>query len=164
MTSKQKAKGNGFERQIATHLSDVFGLNFERVPTSGAFTGGKNIHRYNKLSDSQKLIYDGDLIVPDELSSFKIECKSYKDFSFHGLFTNNKQLDGWIDQAEVDFKLWFLFFKINNKGTYIVFNRTIWKSVHYSGNYCNYKSYYIVPLEGFFEKNKRTFLNMNNKY
>lgn len=164
MTSRQKSKGNAFERQVADHLSKIFNLNFERVPNSGAFTGGKNITRYNTLSNAQKLIYDGDILVPDELSNFKIECKSYKDFSFHGLFSQNKQLDDWISQAEVDFKLWFLIFKINNKGSYVVFDKNMWKSVSYSGCYTNYKSYYVIPMNGFFERNANTFLKMNIKY
>jgi len=164
MTSRQKSKGNGYERQVADHLSLVFDLNFERVPTSGAFTGGKNAYRYNKLSDSQKLLYDGDIIVPDELSNFKIECKCYKSFSFHGLFSSNKQLDDWISQAEVDFRLWFLIFKINNKGSYVVFNKSMWKSVSHSGCYCNYNSYYVVPMNNFFENNKSVLLRMNEKY
>ena len=164
MTSRQKSKGNAFERQVADHLSKIFELNFERVPNSGAFTGGKNITRYNTLSDAQKLIYDGDILVPDELSNFKIECKSYKDFSFHGLFSQNKQLDDWISQAEVDFKLWFLIFKINNKGSYVVFNKNMWKSIRYSGCYTNYKGYYVIPMNGFFESNASTLLKMNGKY
>jgi hypothetical protein len=164
MTSRQKSKGNAFERQVADHLSKIFNLNFERVPNSGAFTGGKNITRYNSLSDAQKLIYDGDILVPEELSNFKIECKSYRDFSFHGLFTQNKQLDIWIEQAESNFRLWFLIFKINNKGGFVVFDRSMWKSVRYSGNYVNYKGYYVIPMKGFFEDNYKTMLKMNEKY
>ena len=71
MPSKQISKGSAFERQIAKHLSEVFELNFERVPNSGAFTGGKNIHRYNTLTEAQKLIYDGDILVPEQLKNIK---------------------------------------------------------------------------------------------
>ena len=164
MTSRQKAKGNQFERQVASHLSEVFELNFERVPNSGAFTGGKNIHRYNTLTEAQKLIYDGDILMPEELGNFKIECKSYKDFAFHGLFKTNALINSWIDQAKVDFKLWFLIFKINNRGSFIAFDRVVWKSINYQGNYMNYNSCYIVNYDGFFEKNKNVLLKMSSKY
>ena len=164
MPSKQKAKGNAFERQIADHLSAIYELNFERVPNSGAFTGGKNITRYNTLSESQKLIYDGDILVPEELRNIKIECKSYKDFGFHQLLTENKLLDSWIDQAKVDFKIWFLIFKINRRGTFVVFDRTVWKTVKYSGCYVNYKGNYIIPMEGFFETNKVRIRKLSDKY
>ena len=160
MTSPQKSKGNQFERYIAKHLSTVFDLNFERVPNSGAFTGGKNAVRFNTLSESQKLIYDGDILVPDELANLKIECKSYKDFAFHGMFTSNAVLDSWIEQAKSDHKVWLLIFKINNRGSFVVFDRTVWKSINYSGNYMNYKSNYIVPMDGFFESNKTVLLKL----
>ena len=164
MTSRAKSKGNAFERQVAKHLSEIFELNFERVPNSGAFTGGKNVSRYHKLTEAQKLIYDGDILMPEELSNIKIECKSYKDFAFHNTLKSNAILDDWIEQAKVDFKMWFLIFKINNKGSYIVFNKMMWKSIRYSGNYTNYNSNYIVPFDGFFERNKSVLLKLSESY
>lgn len=164
MTSPQKSKGNQFERYVAKHLSDIFQLNFERVPNSGAFTGGKNISRYNTLTEAQKLIYDGDILMPEQLGHIKIECKSYKDFAFHNLLKSNSTLDDWIEQAKVDFKLWFLIFKINNRGCYVVFDKNMWKSVRYSGNYANYKSNYVIPMEGFFEDNRSTLLKMSESF
>ena len=74
MPSRQKNKGNNFERVVAKHLSNVFGYNFERVPTSGAMTGGINEHVLDRLSRSQKLLLEGDLIPPDEMYNIKIEC------------------------------------------------------------------------------------------
>ena len=78
--------------------------------------------------------------MPEELGNIKIECKSYKDFAFHNILKSNSTLDDWIEQAKVDFKLWLLIFKINNRGSYVAFDRTIWKSIMHSGNYANYKS------------------------
>ena len=86
MANKNKNKGKAFERQICEILSKCFGLNFQRVPNSGAFVGGLNIQRYDKLTEEQKLLADGDIIVPKELSHISMECKSYKDFSFSSLF------------------------------------------------------------------------------
>ena len=45
MTSPQKAKGSGFEREVAKFLSDLYGESFIRAPGSGAYIGGKNQHR-----------------------------------------------------------------------------------------------------------------------
>ena len=51
MANPQKNKGKNFERFVAKHLSSVFDLNFERIPNSGAFTGGKNVSRASKLTE-----------------------------------------------------------------------------------------------------------------
>lgn len=155
MPSPQKAKGNNFERDVAKHLSEVFGLNFTRVPTSGAMTGGMNAAVIERLSGSQKLLLEGDLIPPDELYNMKIECKTRKTFSFAKMFTENKELDDWIEQARARKKIWFLIFKINNQGKYVCFTRNVFKTCHElkGFNYLVYKKYYyIAPMDGFFEK------------
>ena len=114
MPSKSKAKGNNFERDVAKHLTEVFGENFTRVPTSGAMTGGMNEAVLERLTRSQQLLLEGDIIPPDSLYRMKIECKSLKTFSFSKLFTENKMLDSWIKQARSRKKVWFLIFKIND--------------------------------------------------
>tara|TARA_Y100000310_G_scaffold109797_1_gene108252 strand:- start:991 stop:1488 length:498 start_codon:yes stop_codon:yes gene_type:complete len=165
MPSRQKAKGNNFERATAKHLSDVFGLNFARVPTSGAMTGGLNADVLKRLSESQQLLLEGDLIPPDELRHLKIECKSHKNFSFAKLFSENKLVDDWILQAASDSKVWFLIFKINNKGNYVVFNdKMCVKWVKDSKrNFLLYKEqYYITSMDGFFEGNRDQLLNFSD--
>ena len=163
MPSKSKAKGNAFERAVADHLTEVFGYNFERVPNSGAFVGGKNNQRYDKLSKSQQLIYEGDILVPDELYHLKIECKSYKDFGFHQLFSENKLLDSWIEQAYSEDKLWFLIFKINRRGTFVLLDDSNWECIEEcltSSNYMKYKNYCIVSYDQFFEDAKDIITRM----
>lgn len=165
MTSPQKAKGNNFERQVAKHLSEVFGLNFTRVPTSGAMTGGINASLLEKLTKSQKLLLEGDLIPPDELYNMKIECKSRKKFSFAKCYSENKELDDWIAQARAKDKVWFLIFKINNQGTYVCFTRNVFKTCNEldGSNYLLYKKYYYVtPMDGFFEKYHSSLLRLCN--
>jgi hypothetical protein len=155
MTSPQKAKGNNFERDVAKHLSEIFELNFTRVPTSGAMTGGMNAAVLEKLSGSQKLLLEGDLIPPDELYNMKIECKTRKNFSFAKLFTENKEFDDWIKQSRAKDKIWFLIFKINNQGKYVCFTRSVFKTCGELAdtNHLVYKKYYYVtPMEGFFER------------
>ena len=113
-----KNKGKNFERFVAKHLTNVFGLNFERVPASGSFTGGKNVVRVDKLTDEQLLLCDGDIIVPKELSHICFECKWYKELSWNKLFKNEGEshLNKWIEQTEITSKpLWFVIFRINRQ-------------------------------------------------
>lgn len=164
MANANKNKGKSFERELAAHLSTVFGLNFERVWSSGAFTGGKNYFRKASLSKSQELATSGDIIVPDELSLISFEAKFYKVFSFVSLFSTNKQLDGWIAQAQSSRKMWFLPFKVNNCGVHVVYDPA-YDSVQLQtvGNFMRYGKYNIVPLVGFFEANKDILLNYCKK-
>jgi hypothetical protein len=166
MTSPQKAKGNGFERIIAKHLSKIFDSNFTRVPTSGAMTGGMNAHVLEKLTDSQKLLLEGDIIPPDHLYNMKIECKAHKNFSFAKLFSRNKQLDDWITQAWSDEKVWFLIFKINNQGTHLCFGRDVFNKCDElkNRNYLVYnKDMYITSMDNFFEQYKQILLQICTK-
>lgn len=155
MTSRQKAKGNGFERDVAKHLTDIFGENFTRVPTSGAMTGGMNADVLERLTRSQKLLLEGDIIPPDSLYNMKIECKAHKTISFSKMYTENKMLDDWIEQARSRDKVWFLIFKINNKGKFVCFTRNVFKTCDglKGRNYLLYKTYYYVTsMDGFFEQ------------
>jgi len=163
MPSPQKAKGNAWERDVAKHLSAVFDANFTRVPTSGAMTGGSNAFVLERLSKSQKLLLEGDIIPPDHLYKMKIECKSLKKFSFGGMYTENKQLDDWIEQARSRDKVWFLIFKINNQGKFVCFTRNVFKTCDElrDRNYFLYKTYYYVTsMDGFFEKNRNNLLRL----
>lgn len=160
MANYNKNKGKAFERELAKHLTGVFGLNFQRVPNSGAFVGGKNAFRRQTLTQSQELLCTGDLIVPDELRHVSIECKFYKDFSFVSLFSENKLIDSWIQQASSSEKLWFLAFKINNCGVHIVYARELGQSLALPQNHLLYKNKYVVTsMDSFFETNKDAILN-----
>ena len=166
MPSRQKAKGNNWERTVAKHLSDVFDSNFTRVPTSGAMTGGMNADVLARLTDNQKLLLEGDIIPPDHMYKMKIECKSLKKFSFAGMLSENKQLEDWIEQARWRDKIWFLIFKINNQGSYLCFTRNVFKTCDNLSdrNYLIYKKYYYVtPMDGFFEKYKANLLQLCKK-
>lgn len=157
MANKNKNKGKAFERQICEILSKCFNLNFQRVPNSGAFVGGLNIQRYDKLTEEQRLLADGDIIVPKELSHISMECKSYKDFSFSSLFFGkNALLDGWIKQSiETKKQKWILFFKINNKGIFVVYDINLFSKDMQKDNYIIYKNQYLIQsAEEFLDKNK----------
>ena len=118
-------------------------------------TGGMNADILSRLSDSQKLLLEGDLIPPDELYNMKIECKTRKTFSFAKLYSENKELDDWIEQARSRNKVWFLIFKINNQGKYVCFTRNVYKTcgeLADTNHLCYKKYYYITSMDGFFER------------
>jgi len=142
MPSAAKQKGNAWERDVAKDLSETFNENFIRVPNSGAYTGGANVYRIDQLTEQQRRMMDGDIMVPPCLSRFKIECKNYKSFDFHQLFNENKTLDKWITQAEFGL-LWFLVIKVTRKGSFILFREDISNKFLYK-NYLLYKQKYII--------------------
>ena len=123
MPSPSKAKGNSFERQTADFLTTLYGEKFIRAPGSGAYVGGKNTHRKELLHEGQIRNFKGDIVPGQSFPKLNAECKSYKDFPFHQLFTGNvKILDTWIGQCmdvadPGDFSI--IFMKFNRKGTYI---------------------------------------------
>lgn len=153
MSSASKNKGKRYEREVAIHLSAVFGFNFCRVPNSGAFVGGRNDFRRQFLSQSQVLVSTGDIIVPDELKNIAFECKNYKEFAFSNIYTGSTQLDKWITQGEDTKKPWFLMFKINREGSFVVYDSNL-VTPTIPGNYSRYGKYTICAVEGFFEANK----------
>jgi len=142
MPSAAKQKGNAWEREVAKDLSETFNENFIRVPNSGAYTGGANLHRLDRLTEDQKRMMDGDIMVPPCLSKFKIECKSYKSFDFHQLFTDNKTLNKWIKQAESG-SCWFLVIKVTRRGSFILFPTTMSHYFRFK-NYLRYNDKYII--------------------
>ena len=160
MPSTAKQKGNAWERDVAKDLSETFNENFIRVPNSGAYTGGANVFRIDQLTEQQKRMMDGDIMVPPCLSRYKIECKNYKAFDFHQLFNVNKTLDKWIKQAEFGL-LWFLVIKVTRKGSFILFRKEISKHFSYK-NYLNYKDKYVITdYKEFWQKNADAIRRLN---
>lgn len=173
MANANKNKGKGYERIIAKHLSTVTGFNFERVPNSGAFVGAKNFYRTEKLSKEQVDMFEGDLITPTEWNHIRIECKHYKDISWGSMFSikGESKLNSWIDQAAFGTRpYWFLLFRINHAGDFVVFNDYIKQKLQLKvvNNCMTYfhpgrpnETCFIVSMDGFFELNKE-LLNGNN--
>ena len=160
MPSAAKQKGNAWERDVAKDLSETFNENFIRVPNSGAYTGGANVFRIDQLTEQQKRMMDGDIMVPPCLSRYKIECKNYKAFDFHQLFNENKTLDKWIKQAEFGL-LWFLVIKVTRKGSFILFRKEISKHFSYK-NYLSYKDKYVITdYKEFWQKNADAIRRLN---
>ena len=160
MPSAAKQKGNAWERDVAKDLSETFNENFIRVPNSGAYTGGANVFRIDQLTEQQKRMMDGDIMVPPCLSRYKIECKNYKAFDFHQLFNENKTLDKWIKQAEFGL-LCFLFIKVTRKGSFILFRKEISKHFSYK-NYLSYKDKYVITdYKEFWQENADAIRRLN---
>ena len=160
MPSAAKQKGNSWEREVAKNLSEIFNENFLRVPNSGAYTGGANVFRVSDLTEAQRRMMDGDIIVPPCMSNFKIECKNYGEFCFHQLFDTNKTLDKWITQAESGI-LWFLLIKVTRKGSFVVFSKEL-QSVFSYENYLHYKDKYIITsYNNFWNINADTIRQLN---
>lgn len=160
MPSAAKQKGNAWERDVAKDLSETFNENFIRVPNSGAYTGGANVFRIDQLTEQQRRMMDGDIMVPPCLSRYKIECKNYKAFDFHQLFNENKTLDKWIKQAEFGL-LWFLVIKVTRKGSFILFRKEISKHFSYK-NYLSYKDKYVITdYKEFWQENADAIRRLN---
>lgn len=161
MTSPSKNKGNSFERQTADFLTKQYGEKFIRVPGSGAYVGGKNTHRKQFLHEGQIRNFKGDIVPGQSFPKFNAECKSYKDFPFHQLFTGQvKILESWIEQCmEVadtgDFNI--LFMKFNRKGTFVAVQLTDTSSYtlvrHINYGSINHGHWAIMDHDTFWELN-----------
>jgi len=159
MTSPQKAKGSGFEREIAKYLTDTYGESFIRAPGSGAYVGGKNQVRKEVLHEGQIRSFKGDVVPGLSFSKMNIECKFYADFPFHLLLTGDcKVIDGWLGQLMdvADPKdINILFMKFNRKGRYVaVESKLTW----ISDNFLYYTSkehgdWTIFEFDAFFKHN-----------
>jgi hypothetical protein len=160
MTSPQKAKGSGFEREVAKFLSTLYGESFIRAPGSGAYIGGKNQHRTTFLHENQVRSFKGDIVPGESFSKMNMECKFYADFPFHLLLSGEcKIINAWIDQlmevADIgDINL--LFMKFNRKGRYVAVQcGPTWITdnfIYYSSN--KFGDWLIIEFDDFFKHNK----------
>lgn len=163
MANASKNKGSGWERQLCEQLKETFNGNFQRVPNSGAFTGGLNFFRKETMSANQQKLMKGDIIPPDFMEKFVIECKFYADFGFHKMLREaNIQLDTWINQTiesanAEDF--WILCIKLNNKGSFVVFDDKHLNDFKFL-NHFRYKNYVLTDLKIFLSDNKDKILEL----
>jgi hypothetical protein len=159
MASKSKQKGSSFERDIAKYLSELYNESFLRnITGSGAYIGGRNVHRKGTMSAGQIQSTKGDITAPDDWTHFNAEAKNYADIDFHNLYTGSKQLDGWLDQLmtvadDGDFNI--LMFKITRKGKYVAVQEHEELSL---GNHTVYTNkhgrWVITDFDDFFARNK----------
>ena len=159
MSSPQKNKGSGFEREIAKYLSEKYGESFIRAPGSGAYVGGKNQSRTEVLHEGQIRSFKGDIVPGQSFTKMNVECKFYADFPFHLLLTGEcKVIDAWIGQLmdvadPTDLNI--LFMKFNRKGRYIaVQSKLTWVADNFT-YYTSQKhgDWMIFEFESFFMHN-----------
>lgn len=163
MGQKSKTKGKSWERDVANHLSELYGQSFIRVPHSGAYIGGKNSARKEFLHEGQIRAMKGDIIPPQEWIHFNCECKNYADFPFHQLIQGEcKQLEAWLDQlfdAADTGDLNILIIKITRKGKFIAVQKGLdWNTSKPHINYISPKfgNWHLFDYDSFFEENKET--------
>ena len=159
MPSPQKAKGSGFEREIAKYLSEKYSESFIRAPGSGAYIGGKNQSRTQILHEGQIRSFKGDIVPGHTFTKMNVECKFYADFPFHLLLSGEcKVINGWLEQlmdvADPD-DCNILFMKFNRKGRYVaVQSKLTWVT----DNFLYYTSpklgdWIIMEFDSFFLNN-----------
>lgn len=164
MPSPSKNKGNSWEREVAKHLSDMYGESFIRAPGSGAYIGAKNAHRKQYLHEGQIRSFKGDIIPGQSFPRFNAECKSYKDFPFHQLFQGPvAQLDKWLKQLldvadPGDFNI--LIMKFNRKGKFVAvefdnnINMSFYVDRHFLYTHPELGRWAIMDYDKFWKLNK----------
>lgn len=75
MPSASKAKGSGFEREVAKFLTNLYGESFIKAPGSGAYTGGSNSHRKQLLHEGQIRNFKGDIVPGQSFPLMNAEAK-----------------------------------------------------------------------------------------
>lgn len=172
MAKNSKSKGNSYERRIANLFADEFDDTFRRVPMSGAFTGGINIHRVQGLREDVKEGLTGDIISPKWFPA-SVEVKAYADEPkfHHVLQGKSKKLDEWIEQcctelATTKKDFFLLIFKINRKGEFVLFSSDgvldeITKTENFMTYTINNYKYSVITLESFL-KYKNIILNFKH--
>ena len=169
MPSPSKNKGSNFEREIAKFLTEQYHTQFIRCPGSGAYTGGSNSSRKQFLHDGQIRSFKGDIVPGEHFDKLNIECKSYKEFPWHQLLSNEcKLLDTWIDQIyqaadDNDFNV--LFMKFNRIGKFIaVESKHDFKfNSYFLYQSKKYNNWVIADLNEFFELNSDQFKSCSVK-
>jgi hypothetical protein len=102
MAKNSKKKGNRGELELVHILEDRFGKGrFKRVPSSGAYVGGKNKFINENLTQEQKETLSSDIITPEGFK-FSLEHKFYADISFWELFSDKSKWNEWIAQVNSD--------------------------------------------------------------
>lgn len=147
---KSKDKGKGYEREVADFLTSTYGDKFIRTPFSGAFVGGINAVRKESLTQGQIRNAKGDIVPPDHWNNFSVECKFYKEFPFHQIFTGDVALlDTWIQQqadASDEDDLQLIFMKFNRRGQWVAYPSGLGFSVDRA---ISYKGWYFCAWDMF---------------
>lgn len=104
-----KAKGSGFEGQVAKKLSSVLPINFIRSPGSGARIGGKNFATVGAMMGEETMkLFNADVVPVNEQAvgytfRFSVECKFYATAdNFTSLASGTANLFKWFQESITD--------------------------------------------------------------
>jgi len=131
LANRNKAKGSAYEQKIANRLSSEFGVEFRRVPLSGAID-------YLK----------GDIWTPHDTAwwPYAVECKHYKDIEWNNLLTSRTTdiLQFWrqaVREAEVMKKKPLLIFRWNRSKDFVAYSDDLEINffIHVKSFDCNFK-------------------------
>lgn len=141
MTVDPRAKGARAETLIRDQLRELTGLQWERVPSSGALDPKHGLK--------------GDLYVPNEKNLYVVEAKHYKDDHLTSaiLTGKNPQFFEWWQQAvrqglQVD-KIPLLVFKFDRSKVFCAFEQMPTASYKYIFISANDYEVYVALLDDF---------------
>lgn len=131
-----KAKGSGFEGQLAKKLSAALApLNFIRTQGSGARVGGKNFQTIGAMFGEDALkLFVGDVVPVNEKDTgltfkYSVEAKFYKTpDNFTSLVSGTANVYGWFEESVTDAvkinKIPMLVFKWNRTPIFVIIEKT----------------------------------------
>lgn len=164
---KSKDKGGAGERELCKILESYLGGSWIKTPGSGAYIGGKNQKRIQRLDEIQSGFFKADVVLPSHMSGLVVESKFYEDLPMYNLFREKgvSTIDGWIDDLEYDAGQdnWaWLCIKLNRKGWWVGLRHS---EIDYFdlGNYAVYTNpnghkYIFTDLNQFLRLNKDKIL------
>ena len=141
-----RAKGAEGEKQVRELLRKHTGLEFQRVPMSGALPFMK-----------------GDLFIPDTAMNYCIEVKFYKNTHFDDKVLTNKSsvFGSWWNQAEEQAKKTsrkpLLFFKYNRSKIFVGTRDMPENTRHFM--YVGHLNCYVLVAENWLLSEKPRFIN-----
>jgi len=140
-----KRKGNAAELELAKILTKRFDLSFARVGVSS----GARV-KNTRLPDHAMSVMAGDIIVPHGFRFGTIEVKSRKHAINYR--TANKELDSFIEQAELDAKQTgkppFICIKVNRQDWDTMVPLRVFSAVFFNCEfYTRYKNFLVYKLE-----------------
>ncbi len=133
-----KSKGKTGEYYFANRLSEISGMHFQRIFTSGASVGQKNRGRLETLTVGQAEQQLGDIASPETLRQMLVwESKNFADLDLHNVIGSedgSRTLSGWVGEMMYDVEsalttmrsqrpvMGFLCVKLTRKGAWIAVN------------------------------------------
>lgn len=145
-----RQKGSRAESDLVKKLTEFTGLNFKRIPMSGA------------LDASHKL--KGDVYIPNSLNIFCIECKHYKSDHFTSKILTDKTpqiLEWWLqtirEAAQIGRKP-LLIFKFDRSKWFVGFKDMPTQDYRWTLLNIEGHEFFIAKLDDWLEKENPRFV------